>query len=265
MKRNILKFHNVQGLQRRYTIDLMGGLGNWMFQIAFSEYLKTKFNIDFRLCSYGKPGLWSTTDLFDNIFRNWKHLDGDRITDVQVTEQKLHPLDMGHVMMMHKDAHITGYFQDYKYITSSFLSKIVLPTTSLERHPEVQYTVFLHIRGGDYVRHHLLDLNLDSYYERAINIFPKDTQFSVFTNDIEYAKSKPFLNTISYTFIQESEVDSLYLMSQCKGGICANSSFSWWGAYLNPDRQITLPSKWFNDPSFYKDGYYFKQATVIQV
>jgi len=54
-------------------------------------------------------------------------------------------------------------------------------------------------------------------------------------------------------------------MSKCKGGICANSSFSWWGARLNPNRSIILPSKWFNDSRLYTDGYYFPEATIIDV
>jgi glycosyl transferase family 25 len=54
-------------------------------------------------------------------------------------------------------------------------------------------------------------------------------------------------------------------MSQCQGGICPNSSFSWWGARLNPNRKLILPSKWFNDSNFYTNGYYFPEATIVDV
>jgi len=73
------------------------------------------------------------------------------------------------------------------------------------------------------------------------------------------------LNSISYSFVFESEVDSLYLMSQCgAGGICANSSYSWWGAYLNPNRMIVMPSKWYTD-SRYSDGYYFNGVIKLDI
>jgi hypothetical protein len=67
-------------------------------------------------------------------------------------------------------------------------------------------------------------------------------EFVIFTNDVSYALSQ-FPNI---PIIQESELDSLYLMSKCSGCICANSSFSWWAAYLNSERRIVIPSKWVN-------------------
>jgi len=53
-------------------------------------------------------------------------------------------------------------------------------------------------------------------------------------------------------------------MSKAKGCICANSSFSWWGAYLNPNRPIYFPDKWFNDSSMDTSGFYFKGSQKIQ-
>jgi hypothetical protein len=104
---------------------------------------------------------------------------------------------------------------------------------------------------------------LVEYYIKAIDSFPKGTVFSVFTNDIQYAHTIVNLNDIDHTIINENEVDSIYLMSKCKGGICANSSFSWWGARLNPNRKLILPSEWFKDTNFYTAGFYFPEATVL--
>jgi hypothetical protein len=248
-----------------YTIELVGGLGNWMFQIALSEYLKSNFNVEVYLCSYGKPGLWSTTDLFSNIFKEWKNLERGRTCDLNAEEQNVQPIDWNQLISTYKDLHIIGYFQNYNYITPSFLSKLSLPSESLNRYNNIENTVFLHIRGGDYINCGLLDLKLDNYYHRAIKEFPADTKFSVFTNDIPYANTKNFLNNISYEIIQESEVDSMFLMSKCKGGICANSTFSWWGAFLNRNRKLILPSKWWNNPKLYSEGIYFPEATIIPV
>jgi hypothetical protein len=247
------------------TVFLMGGLGNFMFQVAFLEYLRIN-GIPVFINEHMFRSPHSGTDYFQNIFINWASLIQPQISSTVLREHLGHPKDWISILKtFYGNVKVEGYFQDPIYITKSFLHKLRLPTDSLNRHPNIGNTVFLHIRGGDYVNHPVHDVKLEGYYRRAIQSFPVGTQFSLFTNDKPYALSQSFLNDILYKTIEESEVDSLYLMSQCKGGICANSSFSWWGAYLNPDRQITLPSKWFNDPSFYKNGYYFKQATIIQV
>jgi hypothetical protein len=104
-------------------------------------------------------------------------------------------------------------------------------------------------------------VDLDYYYSQAIQQFP-GAHFAVFTNDIAYAKSKRWLQDVPHTFIEENEIDSLLLMSKCAGGICANSSFSWWGAYLTPNRKITLPEEWILTPAFRTEGLYFPDAIV---
>jgi hypothetical protein len=170
---------------------------------------------------------------------------------------KLNPSD--------KNVVLYGYFQNWKYIPDNFCERLSFDPSVLRKFPIHKKAAFLHIRGGDYKNHWLHDVGLDSYYERAIQMFPKGTHFYVFTNDIEYAKTKSFLNSISYSFVFENEVDSLYLMSQCgMGGVCANSSYSWWGAYLNPNRKIVMPSKWYTD-SRYSDGYYFNGVTKLDI
>jgi len=115
----------------------------------------------------------------------------------------------------------------------------------------------------------VLYVPLDEYYERAIRHMMTlgITNFSVFTNDMVYCRERPFLTIpgINYTIVEENEIDSLYLMTQCKAGIAANSTFSWWGAFLNRNRPICLPSKWFVNPAKNAVGLYFPEATVIAV
>jgi hypothetical protein len=246
----------------------MGGLGNWLFQVALCEYLKTH-GISSKLEISAKSP-HSSEEYMDTILKEWKHdVMPTGINFIfgryRFTEEHMQPYDWVNIAKSIKNVTLVGYFQNYKYITQSFIEKLNLPTGSLKRHPLIQETVFLHIRGGDYLypQFAILNVNLDAYYEKAISIFPSGTHFSIFTNDAVYSKTKSFLNSIAHTFINESECDSLYLMSQCKGGICANSSFSWWGAYLNKSRKLILPSKWFNDMSLFTGGYYFNEATVL--
>ena len=247
------------------VIELMGGLGNWMFQIAFAEYLKQHFGKEVRLYIASKSP-HSSNDLVNSIFENWKESLTQNNNIQHFFENNLHPHNWEELICNNSALSFSGYFQNYNYVTTSFINKLNIPSKIGKKYPEINSSVFLHIRGGDYVNHWFHDVGLDTnYYPNAIKEFPEGTKFSVFTNDIEYAKSKAFLKDISYEFIQESEIDSLYLMSQCKGGICANSTFSWWGAYLNPNRKLIIPSKWFNDTITYTRGYMFPEATVINV
>ena len=108
-------------------------------------------------------------------------------------------------------------------------------------------TVSLHIRRGDYVNlsdHHLL---LDiSYYKNAVNMFKNIEKVVVFSDDIEWCKEN--LDIKNTEFIEnETDIVDLYLMSQCTHNIIANSSFSWWGAWLNKNdnKKVIAPKKWF--------------------
>jgi hypothetical protein len=158
-----------------------------------------------------------------------------------------------------------GYFQNFLYtdnIRDTFIPKLVFDTQILSKYPDIQNKFFIHVRGGDYLERgkEIHNINLTSYYNKCLELCPNE-EFIVFTNDKEYT-NKIFGN--KFPIIDESEVDSLYLMSQCKGGICANSSFSWWGAYLNPNRPIYMPSKWYNY-IYIPSNYYFNGVKVIDV
>ena len=251
-----------------FKVSLVGGFGNWMFQVAFSEYLKEKYGAN-SLLHLHEVGKHSNTDLMATVFANWKQ---ESTVDSEHTfmfkEFALHPCDdyiKNSIELSHSvSIYMLGFFQNYNYILPSFLNKLSLPSDSIVRHPNIGDTVFLHIRGGDYVADRFYDIpGMDKYYEKAIQQFPPDTKFSVFTNDIPYMKTKKFLEDISYEMIEENEVDSMFLMSKCSGGICANSTFSWWGAFLNRNRKLTLPATWINSITYYTGGFYFPEAIVI--
>ncbi len=108
--------------------------------------------------------------------------------------------------------------------------------------------VAIHIRRGDYVNNPFyVDLSLTDYYERAMQEFPKGTRFLVFSDDIKWAKN--FLKGKGIEYSEgKSEVDDLNLMAGCKGVIMANSSFSWWGAYLGDEnKKVIAPLEWYSD------------------
>lgn len=231
-------------------VELRGGLGNQLFQLAAGEYMSALLN---RTLFLEKPRI--EKNYFDMFMQRWKHLCRPcRITSL-VEESSLAFQDWSGLKGDH--VKVLGYFQDWRYISQEFIQSLqqVFSNTILSKYPDINKSVFIHVRGGDYKGNEIHGIDLTQYYANAMALFPEDTVYSIFTNDVEYAKSFNLPGTI----IQEDEVDSLFLMSQCKGGICANSTFSWWGAYLNTDRILTFPDTWFAFalPGFNTEGLYF--------
>ena len=115
--------------------------------------------------------------------------------------------------------------------------------------------VFLHVRRGDYLhplnQHHYVELS--GYYERALGLFDTGAAVVVCSDDIAWCKSVlparyPSVAADKWIWFSGDEYMTLSAMMGCTlGGICANSTFSWWGAYLGlggGDKLITMPSLW---------------------
>lgn len=240
------------------TVALQGGLGNQLFQVAAATSIAKKHGRTLYLPSCPKTH-HSEVDYFQSILQKWKDRVGPVPTCEQLYETSYKVEDWG---VLPDPVCLVGYFQNYQYIPRDFSSCLVLPEVpSLDG-------AFLHIRGGDYVNNPFHDVKLDDYYRRAVQKFPPGTKFYVFTNDIPYAKTMPWMSAIDYSIVDEpDEIRALALMSRCRaGGICANSTFSWWAAYLNQEgRNRIVPSKWFNDSSIYVNGYFFPGCTICQV
>lgn len=249
------------------SVKLQGGLGNWLFQLAAGETIAKECNKQFFISNLVSHSVHSNINYFTNICKYWESLYDRNKSVVEFPEPSFNLQNWKDMLVPDSVTYcLVGYFQNYKYVSDDFISKLVFNTSIAEKYQKLEHSVFIHIRGTDYKNHWLHDVSLDKYYKKAINVFPKDTHFYIFTNDESYASNKSYLKDVSYTIIHENEIDSLYLMSQCKiGGICANSSFSWWGAFLNPNRKIIMPSKWYNSPNFYTDGYYFPGVIKISL
>ena len=159
--------------------------------------------------------------------------------------------------------YIDGYFACQKYygdIMPQLRELFVFPEHSI---PELQQrnmilaskmdkenSVSVHIRRGDYLDPEnfkvLGNIATEQYYNSAMKYFMDkypDTHFYIFTSDHEYAREN-FKDESLYTIIDwntgRDSVQDLMLMSHCKGNICANSTFSFWGARLNkrPDHEV---------------------------
>lgn len=238
------------------TIELAGGLGNQLFQLAALDHIGRRTGRRVVIESAGSSA-HSKENYFESIFRDWKIARPRPSFPFNIKDSGSVFSDWTHVLTTPHNCRIHGYFQNWQYVDESFKQRLRFDNGILAKYPDIASKVFIHVRGGDYVNHWLHDIKLDEYYARAIAEFPVDTRFVIFTNDVMYASTRPWISSIQHIFIQENETNSLLLMRMCAGCICANSSFSWWGAFLNPNRKIVMPDKWFTHPDCYSDGYYF--------
>jgi hypothetical protein len=242
------------------TVHLQGGLGNQLFQLAFLDYVQHKSGRPIYLSDLTSPKtIHSSEQYFESIFKQWKKIYKHLAPSYIRENPKMIAQEWG---MYPGNTCYIGYFQRYEYIEpikESFIKKLHFNEKILNKYPDIHTKTFIHLRGGDYKGNSFHELNLTLYYQKCMSKTPlKD--FVLFTNDISYAHEK-FPNI---PIIQESEIDSLYLMSKCGACICANSSFSWWGAYLNSERPIFMPSRWYNDSTI-EGNYYFKGVEVINI
>lgn len=160
-----------------------------------------------------------------------------------------------------------GYWQTEKYfvhIRQQLLdvfcfdeSKLSPQTLSVRNRIQCSNSVSLHVRRGDYLSEQnkklydgICTLN---YYERAISMMEErvtNPVFYIFSDDMEWVRQS--LNVSNATFIdwnrREDSWQDMYLMSQCKHNIIANSTFSWWGGWLNTNSEkiVVCPSRFIN-------------------
>jgi len=137
--------------------------------------------------------------------------------------------------------------------------------------------VSIHIRRGDYLlpHHSFCELDADYYTQAIVDHFlpVEDYNFLVFSNDISYAKALFEGDNIYFVEPEgglkactDSEKEDLALMSLCDHHIIANSSYSWWGAYLckNPNKKIICPTNWLksNHQSSWINGSYYPPTWI---
>jgi hypothetical protein len=244
------------------TVKLQGGLGNQLFQLGFLDYISKITGKQTYIYELHSPSsVHSKNQYYETIFQEWKPLYKLQNAYMINENSNLEYEDWKSKLNNSTNICVYGYFQRYEYIDlirDEFISKLKFNNSILEKYPEISNKIFIHIRGGDYKNNTFHEINLTKYYQRCMELC-KNEEFVIFTNDIAYAKN--YFKDIP--IIEESEVDTLYLMSKAKGCICANSSFSWWGAYLNLNRPIFMPSKWFNDSRMNISGYYFKGCAIV--
>ncbi|WP_439489756.1 alpha-1,2-fucosyltransferase [Algoriphagus sp.] len=166
----------------------------------------------------------------------------------------------------------TGYFTSHEAeIRKQFKFNVPTDRKNLELMEEIRLnnSVAVHIRRGDYTkeewRHsHMVFKNL-SYYYNAIELFSDKMDspiFYFFSDDVDWVKSN--FKGQNFRFIDHNKNASsymdMYLMSLCQGFIIANSTFSWWAAWLSdtPNKQVVMPQTWIKGaytPGVFQEGW----------
>jgi len=166
------------------------------------------------------------------------------------------------------NSYLEGYWQSDEYfkdITNIIREDFTFRGDFSEKSQEIVKlivkvnSVSLHVRRGDYVTHAQFTevhgmTNLE-YYDKAVKELlkkVKDPHFFIFSDDPEWCKKNIKLDyPVTYVDHNKKGADDMRLMSLCKHNIIANSTFSWWGAWLNINKGkvVIAPKRWFNDPS----------------
>ncbi|MBU3010021.1 alpha-1,2-fucosyltransferase [Polaribacter vadi] len=251
-------------------VRIVGGLGNQMFQYAYAKSLQQKgFDVQIDISKFKTYKLHGGYQLDKynidlEIADTFTTFLGKIKIKKNVREKSL--LFDENLFSLNGNEYVKGYYQTekyFKYIRSILINQFVIQQKLSESTLVYANEIFkfsnscaVHIRRGDYISdkkanniHGTCDLD---YYHKAIDIIKekhKNAHFFVFSDDIAWTKEN--LNIENSTYINNKTIphEDLYLMSLCKNNITANSSFSWWGAWLNQNENKTVisPKKWFND------------------
>lgn len=244
------------------TTYLMGGLGNQMFQYAMGRASAARLGVELQLdnSSYG-PKYRHPYDLpfWSGVTERVVYGDG---AYYRVCEDGM-PYNPDTLEKITKECTLYGYWQTEKYfdavrpeLLEAFRPRVV--RTPVEQMSDLikrlHNSVSLHVRRTDYVGSSVHGVPLEDYYRHALAAVSEKVSSPcvfVFTDDPAWVSMR-LMPTINHTKMLVSGKgfsgpEEMWLMSQCQHSILANSSYSWWGAWLNdsPDRVVTAPKQWF--------------------
>ena len=261
------------------TCNLMGGLGNQIFQIFATISYAIKSKNRFQFLNLTTLGAGSTTvryTFWETFFSNIKpFLISELPQPIHVIRENGFPYNELPVREMgNQNVMIYGYFQSYKYFQENY--DIIYRLLNIDKmkhelidnlnlnsnYMDLENTVSMHFRIGDYKK--LQDfhpLATYEYYESSLEYFKSlhpNKYFNIlyFCEDCDIDDVLSIINKLvnkfpMYNFTRGlntlEDWQQMLLMSCCHHNIIANSSFSWWSAYLNSnkDKIVCYPSVWF--------------------
>ncbi len=288
-------------------VELIGGLGNQLFEYAYARKIShikkvpLKFDMSFfdnwpedvyRLRYFNIKENFATTDETQLLkgrpktsftAKVYKKISGKTLYDKK-SHIKEPPFTCNdNISKMSDDVYLEGWWGNERYfkdiesiIRREFTLRKELDNDNEELLEKIilNNSVSVHIRRGDYLFNpYFADLTLD-YYFKAINFMSskvRNPYLFIFSDDVSWAKKNLNKLEMSKIFVDingnKTDYKDLVLMSKCKHNIIANSTFSWWGAWLNnnPKKIIIAPSRWFNNikaQKFYEKGDFVPSSWI---
>ena len=239
----------------------MGQLGNQMFQYAALKGIAAKHNYKTIIPSHNEVivdalGNKLRIELFDAFDIPMGPMDVGYIPHERNVQEPHYHFSQELLDNCPDNVSLVGYFQSEKYFKhiEDDIRKLFGPKEdALSCWASTQHLfdnpVALHIRRGDFlinsVHHHNLSMK---YYEEALNQFDSDRQVIIFSDDTDWCKAQPLFEGDRFLVCEGGgPYTDLYMMSKCDDFIIANSTFSWWGAWLshNEDKLVIYPDRWF--------------------
>ena len=240
----------------------MGQLGNQMFQYAALKGVANHKGYD-----YGIP---NHKEIFDDGIGNKLRIELFECFDLDVktyrgTQTRYHEngfaFDENLFNNCPDSVSLTGYFQTDRYfdhiaddIRKDFTFNKQIVEDCSDAVESFDNSIALHIRRGDFLinsaNHHNLGLD---YYEEALSKFDSDRQVVIFSDDPFWIARQELFKPDRFLISENSSHHDLYLMTQCSDFIIANSTFSWWGAWLANKGRVIAPSTWFGPNNAHLD------------
>jgi hypothetical protein len=239
---------------------LQGGLANQLFQWAYGRHLSNKYNVElYTDLSFYNQHIPGTTkrnyslSKFPNINTlafNPSNLSNGKNFQKLSDNFKFNELSYDN----NYNYYLDGYWQSEKYFleSSDLIRKELSPSDEILKKlnltPFIDTNVVsLHVRRTDYVTSNgYHPVQSTEYYKKALDIIGEYDYIFIFSDDIQWCKDNLTFNNM--IFMEGfDDVEDIWLMSMCKNNIIANSSFSWWGAWLNsnPNKKVIAPNNWF--------------------
>jgi Glycosyl transferase family 11/Glycosyl transferases group 1 len=260
------KYFNLPNMSNRIvSIDIMGGLGNQLFQIAAAYAYAMKENAQLQILYKSNNG--NRPVYWDTVLKKLKSYFVSSLPSLPIWSEDLPTMYKPIDPIISNGIHLKGYLQSSKYyyhptIIQQIKQLFRPDKSSLENITkkyryllnERERVVIIHARRTDYITHSEFHGPLDiSYYKEAVNRMLQKVEDPIYilaADDSNYwSEIKEYIPEVfsnpHIIIDNESDIDTFYLLQQFQHFIMSNSTFIWWCVYLADAQNVFAPSKWF--------------------